>query len=174
MSVGRRERRAYINPCLVVATALGAAAASVGTTNTAVLRWSPVPAPSTADIVVADSATLGMTFTLNQPGCYEIEMMLLQVASTTLLAGFSINAAVAPLVANPAMLVDGVFAVAGPSVLPAATGFGLFLKSTLRIDPASVGAVLRTHATNGAGASPEPSMTEASCWLRITRTMDMG
>lgn len=174
MSQGRRSRTAYINPCILVATALGAAAASVGTASTAVLRWSPVPAPSTADIVVTDSATAGMTFTLNQPGCYEIEMGILQVAATTLLIGFSINAAVAPLVANPVMLVDGVFAVNGPTVLPAATGVMSMLKSTLRIEPGAVGAVLRTHATNGAGASPEPSMTEASCWLRITRTMDMG
>lgn len=178
MTTQRRGRSAYITACLVAGIGIGAAAAGVGTANTAVLRWvtiaGPAPVPTTTDIVITDSAAAGMSFALNEPGTYEITMQLLGVAATSLRTGLSLNAAVAPLVANPVMGVDGVFAVGGPQTLAAATLNSILLHTTVVIGPGSVGAVLRTHATDNAGATPVAATVAASAWLRIARIVDTG
>lgn len=181
MSRGPRDGRQALSEQVVwTANALGAAAAGVGTTNTAVLRWLAAGIASVGNYISsADSATLGTVITISTPGTYRAEFMLPQVLSTSLLAGISIGATGAPITANPAMGVDGVFAVCGPNTLPAATAVGMAFGVTFDVTDAmqatpGITNALRFHATNNAGATPVASFTAAGAWARIIRICDKG
>lgn len=169
----RKIRRALIVPTILQAVGIGAGAAGVGTATPNVLRWSPVPTPNNAYIVVADSVTLGMTFTLNAPGMYSVEMNLGQVASTSLRTGISLNDAT---VTNPQVGVAGTIAVGGPSTTLALAASAVFLSRTFQISDSAVGAVLRTNASDNAGATPVAAISTAAGvnWLAITRALDAG
>jgi hypothetical protein len=169
-----RARQALILPTTLLAVGLGAAGAGVGTASVTCLRWAPVPVPNRPqDLTVTDSAADGMSFTLLRPGIYHVEMVLQQVAASTIFAGFSLNAAL-PVAANPVMGANGVIAALGPNTRPAADTGPTTLARTIHVRDSGQGAVLRTLASDGANATPIPALTIATCWLSITRAVDQG
>lgn len=173
-------REALIEQLVVDCIALDAA--PVGTVDDSVLRWLAAGVSingglgGVADYVTApDSATAGTIFTFRTPGQYYAEMGLVQLASTTILAGISKGGVAGAFTGNPALGVNGVVAVVGPNTLPAATTIGLYMGRAFEITDADLGtaaAQIRFLCTDGAGATPIAALTEAGCWARITRLTD--
>ncbi len=165
----------------VIATFLGvgAAGAGVGTASTAVLRFLVAGTAIVSPYITAtDSATDGTSITIRTPGSYRAEIMIPQVAATSLLMGISIGfAVVLPLTANPAMGVAGVIAVGGPNTLAAMTAAGRYLGVDFNVpddESGSTRAVLRFLATDNAGATPVAAFTAAGIWARIKRQCDIA
>lgn len=162
-------------PPTVTANGLGAGAAGAGTAFTNCLRWSPVPVPSDGYITVVDSATDGMSFVLGAPGLYHVSMRLLQAAATTLRTALSINGQ-PPSGSTMVIGTAGVLAIGGPTVTPAGCNLNNDFSTWIRVGDADVGAVLRTHAADGAGGIATASITTTASanWLRIARIIDCG
>lgn len=165
------RRRAFIRPTTYSVFNTGAMVA--GSTNVNVLRWSATAVPSDGYLVVADSITLGMTWTLNASGIWQVKMNLLQVLSTTLRPAISLNGLPA---GNPVFGTDGVIAGGAPQVLPGATGVPIFLATTIRVADSAIGAILRTIATDGAGATAAAAISAVAgtSSLEIIRDNDAG
>ncbi len=178
MSTGgqKSHRTALIESQVVACIQLNAA--PVGSTDDSVLRWLAAGVTITGPYVTApDSATDGTLFTITTPGIYTVEFMLVQLASTTILAGVALGGTTGTFTGNPAIGVNSVIATYGPNTLPAATAIGLYASCTFRIrdqDLTGGGNVLRTLCTDGAGATPAAALTEASCWLRLHRLADQA
>lgn len=167
------ERRGLIVATTVIALALGAGAAGVGTTSTGVLRWATPPA-DVQGIDVVDSAADGTSFVLGLPGKYSVELFLSQVASSTLRAGISVNGTL-PITAavDPTFGVSGVVAGGALQTLPAATTAPYFVETSVVVTRATMGLVtVRGVANVAAGTTPIPSLTVAECYFRITREVD--
>ena len=167
------ERRALIQASTALAVGLGAGAAGVGTTSTAVLRWATPPA-SVQGVDVVDSATDGTSFVLTLPGIYQVELMLAQVAGTSLRGGISVNGAL-PITnaVAPSIGVSGIVAGGAIQTLAALTAAAYFAATAVRVTRATMGLVtVRGVAVGTLGASPIPSVTVADCYLRITREVD--
>ena len=167
------ERRGLIVASAVQAVALGAGAAGVGTTSTAVLRWATPPA-SVQGVDVVDTAVDGTSFVLTLPGVYEVELMLAQVAGTSLRAGISVNG-VLPITnaVAPSIGVSGVVSGGAVQTLAALTAAAYFASTSVRVTRATMGLVtVRGVAIGALGASPIPSGPIADCYMRITRQVD--
>ena len=167
------ERRGLIVATSVLAVALGAGAAGVGTTSDAVLRWATPPA-SVQGITVVDSATDGTSFVLGLPGLYTCELYLAQVASSSLRGGVSVNGVLPILAAvNPTFGVSGIVAGGALQTLAAATFASYVVTTQVQVTRATMGAVtVRGVANVAAGTTPIPSLTVAECYFRITRGVD--
>ena len=174
----RAGRGALIEQLSVSCIALVAGTA-VGSSDDTVLRWitAGITLVGPSYITFPDSVTLGTLFTINTPGVYRCEMMLPQLASTTLLAGIAKGTTTGVFTGNPVIGVNGVVATAGPNTLPAATTIGLYLGKDIPIgdgDLDGTNNVIRFLASDGAGGTPEPALTEAGCWATITRIADQA
>lgn len=161
---------------LTVLTAFPLNATPVGSTNDNTLRWDLNVLSAGGMITVADSAVDGTSFLLRAAGFWTVEFMLPQLASTSLLCAISL--AGTNLTANPVQGAGGMIATFGPYTLPAATALGVYCCSTFHvgsdiIGPGGNGATVRTHATDNAGATPAPSITEAGSWLKISYVADV-
>lgn len=177
MKMPGEGRSAITEEIVATFTALGAAAAGVGSSSTAVLRWLAAGVAIVSPYILApDSATLGTEIAILTPGAYRAEMMLPQVASTSLLMGISIGfAVVPPTTANPAMGTNGVIATLGVNTNPAATLDGRYLGCNFYVPDDEAGttrAVLRFLATDNAGATPVATFTAAGAWARLLRVAD--
>lgn len=173
----RAGRGALIEPQSVFCVAL-TAGTPVGSSDDSVLRWTALGVTIVGPYITApDSATLGTVFTISTPGVYRCEMMLVQVASTTILAGIAKGSTTGVFTGNPVINANGVVATAGPNTLPAATAIGLYLGREIVIGDSDLDGVnnqVRFLCTDGSGATPEPGLTEAGCWAAITRIADQA
>lgn len=177
-------RTALIEPLSVDCIALDAA--PVGTVDDSVTRWLAAGvfingAIAATNVGVAsyitapDSATAGTIFTFRTPGVYYAEAGFPAVAATTLLAGISKGGVAGAFTGNPALGVNGVVAVIGPNLMPAATTVGLYIGKVIQIFDADLGtanAQIRFLLTDGAGGTPIAGVVEGGAWASITRLAD--
>ena len=164
---------------IALLTALALDAAMVGGTQDAVLRWTPggiVNTNAGLIIVSPDAAANGTAFTVQTPGYWNVQFMLPGAAAQSYLCGISVGAVGASLTANPTMGTDGMRAVSGPWIAPAATNYGVMCGALIEVRKEAIDGtnnVLRTHCTNNAGAAPV-GITVAGAWLRIQRVQNIG
>lgn len=129
------------------------------------------PAGSTAFISAVNDANLGTVVTINEPGVYEAELFVAQVASVDVVLGISQDVVVGGLTAVPAFATVGMLDVQRLVTIAGQTSTARGITSRIIVSPeqADAGSLVRFHATLQAGGAPAVALVAASAYFRITR-----
>lgn len=147
-------------------------AAPNGGVNDAILRFDNATVrPGTTHMDAVTTIAEGTIVRVWRPGIYRCTFQVSHVASTTVNYGISLNAT--NVTAEPVAGVAGVLA-AQLETTPAATVIGGSLSYDVTVAPADINvpggrAILRFHATNGAGAAGGAGLTAATAQCQVRR-----